>query len=437
MCPGDRNVTWIAYLDSSWRSKPLKYLCRLNANVLTEGTDPNFEFHYLDISSVNSEGDWVMPEPIRFGDSPSRARRLLKTGDVLISTVRTYLQAITHIGDHQEDLVCSTGFAVLSPSEPVDAGYLAYWVRSTWFVNEIVARSVGVSYPAINAFEIGSLPFPTIALSHQRTIAAFLDRETERIDSLIAKKQRQIELLNEKRAALISRTVTRGLNPDARMKASGIDWLGEIPEHWEVRRLKYVSSVNDEVLMENVPADWELLYVDIGSVDAVAGITKQEPMAFEDAPSRARRRVRHGDTIVSTVRTYLKAIAPILNPEPNLIVSTGFAVIRPREVEAGFMSFCLRSSYFVEAVVSRSVGVSYPATNASEVMTIPVPLPSPEEQRAIGKYLEYETARIDTLVAKIQAGINQLQEYRTALITAAVTGKIDVRQEATHARTAH
>jgi len=204
-------------------------------------------------------------------------------------------------------------------------------------------------------------------------------------------------------------------------KPSGIEWLGEVPAHWGVIRLKYIVSANDDVLNENTSPEWELLYVDIGSVDAVSGITKKEQMFFEDAPSRARRLVLDGDTIVSTVRTYLKAIAPIHQPEPNLVVSTGFAVVRPQAVEPSFLAFCLRSGYFVETVVSRSTGVSYPATNSSEVLTISVPLPERAEQQAIAGFLEKETARMDRLLGKKRELIERLKEKRAALIFRTVT----------------
>lgn len=142
-----------------------------------------------------------------------------------------------------------------------------------------------------------------------------------------------------------------------------------VPTHWDTLRLKYLSSVNDEALSESMPPDYEMIYVDISSVDSVKGIIRKEQYFFEDAPSRARRRVRDGDTIISTVRTYLKSIAPIVNAEMNLIVSTGFAVVRPKfKIESRFLSFVLRSSYVVEMIVSRSVGVSYPAINASEIL---------------------------------------------------------------------
>jgi type I restriction enzyme S subunit len=156
-------------------------------------------------------------------------------------------------------------------------------------------------------------------------------------------------------------------------KPSGVEWLGDVPGHWEVKRLKYSATINDEVLPETTEPDFEFSYVDISSVDGTAGIIAQQPMTFEIAPSRARRVVRNGDTIVSTVRTYLRAIAPINNPPDTLIVSTGFAVVRPRSVQPRFLFYAIRKSSFVETVVARSVGVSYPAVNASEVATIPVP----------------------------------------------------------------
>lgn len=217
------------------------------------------------------------------------------------------------------------------------------------------------------------------------------------------------------------------LRPYERYKPSGVDWLRDVPAHWDVKRLKYSASINDEALTETTDPTLEIVYVDIGSVDSIRGIVRQELMVFEDAPSRARRIVRDGDTIVSTVRTYLRAIAPVRDPAPNTIVSTGFAVVRPRQVHPVFLSYALREPGLVDAIVARSVGVSYPAVNASEIGTLPVPLPLGDEQAAIADFLDRETAKIDTMAAKVETAIDRLQEYRIALITAAVTGKIDVR----------
>lgn len=222
-------------------------------------------------------------------------------------------------------------------------------------------------------------------------------------------------------------------------KPSGVEWLGDIPAHWEVKRLKYCATINDEALAETTDPAFEFEYVDISSVDAVRGIVDSELVEFENAPSRARRIARDGDTIVSTVRTYLRAIAPVRRQKENLIVSTGFAVVRPRSVDANFLSYALRESRFVETVVAHSVGVSYPAVNPSDVATIPIALPSETEQRAIAAFLDAETAKLDKLVGSKRSLVEDergglfvqllycLAEYRRGLITAAVTGKIDLR----------
>ena len=214
----------------------------------------------------------------------------------------------------------------------------------------------------------------------------------------------------------------------AEYKDSGVEWLGEIPSHWDSKPLKYLCTYNDEVLTEATSSDTEIQYIDIGSVSATEGISHIETMLFKDAPSRARRIVKDGDVIVSTVRTYLEAIAPIDNPPENLIVSTGFAVIRPnKNLYKGYTAYCLRAKGFIKEVVARSVGVSYPAINSSDLVNIAVPSIAYSEQTKIANFLDHETAKIDSLIEKAQSAIQLMQERRTALISSAVTGKIDLR----------
>ena len=190
-----------------------------------------------------------------------------------------------------------------------------------------------------------------------------------------------------------------------------------MPAHWEVKRLKFSASINDETLPDTTDPSLFISYVDIGSVHPIHGITSTDEMAFEDAPSRARRIVCDGDTIISTVRTYLRAVAAIHDPIPNTIVSTGFAVVRPRSVSPSFMSYVLSEQGFIEAIMARSVGVSYPAVNAFEIGMLSIPLPPLSEQHAIADFLDCETDKIDTLVAKKRTLIERLKEERTALIT--------------------
>lgn len=212
-----------------------------------------------------------------------------------------------------------------------------------------------------------------------------------------------------------------GIDPALALKPSQIDWIGQVPVLWQIKKLKYVATINDDVVAEDEDPLREILYVDIGSIHPSIGMTSTEEMILEDAPTRARRLVQDGDTIVSTVRTYLRAVAPVRNPPPEMVVSTGFAVIRPRDVDRGYCSWALREHRFIEEVVANSNGVSYPAINASQIGELSIAVPRMSEQRHVAAFLDRETARIDQLIARYELLIERLAEYRNSVITRAVT----------------
>lgn len=139
-------MPWLDTLPSSWKVRPLKYGVAINPQVLLESTPGRYEFRYIDISAVTATGHIEPSEPMTFDDAPTRPRRVVRRGDTIISTVRTYLKAIAYIGQDDPDLICSTGFAVLRPTRVMWPKFLFYWVRSSLIVDEICARSVGVSY---------------------------------------------------------------------------------------------------------------------------------------------------------------------------------------------------------------------------------------------------------------------------------------------------
>ena len=300
-----------------------------------------------------------------------------------------------------------------------------------WFIGHkphIVNLSYGGGQPNISQDVIKSLFVPCPIKSEQTAIANFLDYKTAKIDRFIRKKKQLIKLLNEQKAGIINHAVTRGLDPDAKLKDSGIEWLGDIPEHWGVKPLRNLVSLNDETLSEKTSPDYEIRYIDIGNVNSDGVVAEIVNYKFKDAPSRAKRIVKNGDVIISTVRTYLKAITQIKNDTDNLIVSTGFAVLRPRKlIISDFLNFAVRSNYFIETICSNSYGVSYPAINASQIMHFKIALPTENEQTEIVAYIEKETSQLNQLIQTIEKEIALTQEYRTALIAEAVTGKIDVR----------
>ena len=228
---------------------------------------------------------------------------------------------------------------------------------------------------------------------------------------LMRAKEEIVGLLQEvaKRRAMISLAVHRGL--DAPAAASQC-------------KLKYLASINDDVLAEDTNADFEMQYIDIGNVDSSGRISELASYRFGDAPSRARRVVRDGDVIISTVRTYLQAIAQICEPPDNLVVSTGFAVVRPLRdrFDANYCKFALRDSAFLAEVERRSVGVSYPAINTRDLADILIPLHSLPHQQAIAEYLDRETARLDSLVIEVRSSLELLEEHRSTAISSVLRG---------------
>ena len=439
-------------MQQSGLQRKLKYLASINDDALGEDTNVDFEMSYIDIGNVDSSGRISELASYRFEDAPSRARRLVRDGDVIISTVRTYLQAITQIHEPPDNLVVSTGFAVVRPlQDRFDARYCRFALREPAFLAEVEKRSVGVNYPAINTTDLADIPIPVHPLPKQCAIADYLERETARLDALVAEKERLLKLLAEKRQALITHAITQGpvpmslsSTPTSSSEQNEENTEAERDIHTETsvntddraiatkrvsrRRLKYLSTINDESLDEDTDTNLEIRYIDIGNVDPFGNTEEPALYRFGSAPSRARRCVRDGDVIVSTVRTYLQAITQIHDAPDNLVVSTGFAVIRPIEDEfhADYCKYAVRESTFLAEVEKRSVGVSYPAINTTDLANIPVSVHPLSQQCIIADHIDRETTRLDTLMAKVRETIALLGERRAALVAAAVTGRIDV-----------
>jgi type I restriction enzyme S subunit len=258
---------------------------------------------------------------------------------------------------------------------------------------------------------------PTVLppLAEQRAIAAFLDRETKKIDELVAEQERLIELLKEKRQAVISHAVTKGLDPAAPMKPSGVEWLGDVPEHWKVVSLRYLVDCLDGIRVplnaeERAQRPGEVPYwgancvvdhVDIALVSEPVVLLGEDGAPFFDKTKQVAFHVTN----------------PIW---PNNHVH----VLRPREYLVGqFLTAVLNATDFAAFIA----GSTRDKLTQTSMNAIPVPLPSLVEQRGIAAFLDRETAKIDTLVAQAESAISLLTERRAALISAAVTGQIDVR----------
>ena len=419
----------------------LKFVASTNDDTLSESEDPLRPIAYVDIGSVDSTVGITETEEMVFEDAPSRARRLVRDGDTIVSTVRTYLRAIAPVAAPPAEMVVSTGFAVIRP-RALDPSFASWALREQGIVDEMVARSTGVSYPAINASQIGGLPIPLPPLDEQHAIAAHLDRETERIDALVAKKRLLIERLDEYRTALITCTVTRGLPPDyacaagldpsPRLKPSGVEWLGEVPEHWDVRPLKRIApSVGVGVVVnpstyvseEGVPF---LLGRNVAefSIDGVGAY--RLPPEISDGVL-AKSRLSEGDLVV--VRVGGPGVTAVVTKELHGANCASMMLIRRG---SGFVSEWL--AYGFNSRIGRcqidqvQYGAAQKAFNVGHAVDFVFPIPPVDEQQELVRYLEDARERLDRLQSRVETAIERLREYRTALITAAVTGKIDVRE---------
>ncbi|MCF8332696.1 MAG: restriction endonuclease subunit S [Bacteroidales bacterium] len=307
-------------------------------------------------------------------------------------------------------------------------------IRSKIFVSYFGQSSDGVRIGQwdLSKSRMKEIPFMIPPKPEQTRIANFLDRKSAQIDKAISQKERLIELLKERRQIIIQNTVTRGLDPNVKLKDSGVEWIGMIPEHWEVKRLKYLTKINKKTLSENTNPNYEFEYVDIGNVTLYDGIISTESYSFRYAPLRARRIADEGDTIISTVRTYLKAIDYIDHNKCKYIFSTGFAILKPEShIYTKYLAYFVRSESFTKQVIVNSKGMSYPAINSFSLGNLCLAHPSYNEQTKIVKHIEKQLNNIDKVINQTQQQIQKLKEYKTVLIDNAVTGKIKVNEKST------
>jgi len=426
----DSGVEWLGQVPVHWYIKTLKYVATYNDEVLPESTSKDYPIKYVEISDVDEQLGITKWTEYPFASAPSRARRILKDGDVLISTVRTYLRAIAPVTEPPDGLVGSTGFAVIRPVPGIYySGLLGYVIRAEWFISNIISRSVGVSYPAINASDLVALSLPVPPWKEQKTIAHFLDHETAKIDTLIHEQKRLIELLKEKRQAVISHAVTKGLDPDVPMKDSGVKWLGEVPAHWQLKRLKQVTSqIIDGAHFTPTYVDTGIPFIRVKDIQSTKINMEEIKRIPEDEHAELIKRCHpaKGDILLSKNGTI--GLTKIVDWDFQFSIFVSLCLIKSTsEISSEFLEKVLSSNFASEQF--RDLGQKTSVTNLhlEKIREMIVLLPTIAEQSRICSFVDLETAKLALLSTEALEGIALLKERRSALISAAVTGKIDVR----------
>ena len=302
--------------------------------------------------------------------------------------------------------------------------YLFYLSQTSKFQDAACATMCGVGgLKRISPLFMRTYELDLPVLSEQQRIVEKLDTQLSSIDKRISVLEQQLDAYARFKKSVIHQAVTRGLNPNVTLKDSGIEWIGMIPDHWELRRIKDVVSVNKDCLGEDTDEAYKFRYIDIGNVSSEGEITLSDELYFYDAPSRARRIVRKGDVIVSTVRTYLRAIARIDFEARDIIASTGFAVLSPKKCMcSSYLAYVIRSSCIIDSICAQSTGVSYPAISSSNLSAIDILFPPLSEQQEIANYLDEKCAKIDAAIENITKQIDASKRLRKAIINEAISG---------------
>lgn len=433
-------LDWLGELPTHWKEKPLKLISKHNVSILPDGTPHDHEILYVDISNVNSYGRISEKQELIFGRAPTRARRKVYNGDSIISTVRTYLKAVAYLPKPEANLIVSTGFAVIQPGEEWLSKYQYYLLTGEYFIQKVIALSKGVSYPAIKPSDLVSIKVPLPPLDEQQTIVNFLDKQLERLDDLVEKRKELIKKLREKRSALISHTLTKGLppeearkaglDPNPKLKDSGVQWLGEVPEHWKVVHLKRLWIRAEYGTSQSISGTGEIKVLTMAHLND-GEIFPPDNGCLDDLDLEML--LKDGDLLYNRTNSLAHVGKAALFKAEETPVSFASYLVRLHledEVERRFLNFLLNSDN-VTGIARR---VAIPAINQANLSPtrygqILVPFPPMQEQTAIADFLETQTEKMKEMELLLGKSLKKLGEYRSALITAAVTGQIDVRKE--------
>lgn len=428
----DSGVEWLGEIPASWRVERADSFLRYDKiQIEPSAILEELVFHYS-IPSVQETGDGVLQPP-----SEIDSAKLRIAGErLLVSKLNPRKGVVLVASEHDVPTICSTEFVPFEV-RGVDLRWALYLflAESTRQRLSAVVRSATRSHQRAEVSEIAKIWHGVPSLPEQHAIAAFLDRETARIDGLVAKKERLIELLQEKRTALITRAVTKGLDPTVPMKDSGVEWLGEIPAHWEVNRTKFAARLRSgHTPSRQHPEYWrdctipwfglaDVWQIRDGQVEHV--YETSENISELGLANSSARLLPKGTVILS--RTASVGFSAIMGVDMATTQDFVNWVCGPT-LRAEYLLYVFRSMQ--HEFRRLTMGSTHQTIYMPDVGRFSAPIPPLPEQDRIVSIIRTEAARIDALIAKVRDAIDRLKELRAALISAAVTGKIDVREEA-------
>ncbi|MEI7608982.1 MAG: restriction endonuclease subunit S [Rhodospirillaceae bacterium] len=434
----DSGVEWLGEVPGHWEVKPLKRVCNaFPSNVdkkSYEGQAPVRLCNYVDVY-YNHEITSDIPFMEATASMDEISRFSLIPGDTIItkdSEAADDIAISAYVPCELPGVVCGYHLTIVRPLGEMSGRYVKRLFDTHFLKAQFAVAANGLTRVGLSQYAIDNALVTVPPPNEQLAIVSFLDRETGKIDALVAEQEKLIALLTEKRQAAISHTVTKGLDPAAPMKDSGIEWLGEVPEHWGVSSLKHYIDMST-----SGPRGWSEMTSENGALFFQSqNIGRSMDVLLEDAkriipPDDAdaeRARLHSDDVVVCITGARTGAVAHIPSLSEAAYVNQHVCLLRPSKVNISgrFLSLLLWSTLGQQQLNVAMYGLKQ-GLGLDQVRNLIVSLPPLSEQTAIVAYLDEQTTKFDALTAEAQRAIELLKEHRAALISAAVTGKIDVR----------
>ena len=426
----DSGVEWLGEVPENWEVKALKRMGHFTTGT-TPATDDDENY------SEDGSHQWLRPEDIDESGTPSVASKYLSDkGWTQVRPVAAGSSTVCCIGT-----IGKVGYVAqeVATNQQITSVTFKRSQRYFYFTlcaarSSLEVQATGNVLRILNAERLGNIFFPCPPPTEADSVAEFLDRETRKIDELVAEQQLLMELLKEKRQAVISHAVTKGLNPRAPMKPSGIEWLGDVPEHWQVLALKRIATIQTGVAKgkdNGSRATISVPYLRVANVQD--GYLDLETVATIEIPAEEldRYTLKPGDVLMNEGGDFDKLGRGCVwegQIDPCITQNHVFAV-RPRDGLSTWLATFTGSDSAQFYFMSRSKqSTNLASISSTNLMELPVVIPTANDREAILTFVSEQTSRFDALAAEAQKAIDLLQERRTALISAAVTGQIDVRK---------
>lgn len=432
----DSGIPWMAEVPEHWKTAKLKHVVRFfgggtpdksNLDYWT-GTIPWVSPKDMKSDHIDDAEDHISEDAVA-----GSSTKMVDTGAVLMVVRSGILKHTIPVAINRVPVALNQDMKALVPDDELVPNYLRYLIKGEQDNLLLEWRKQGATVESVEQDYVADTVIPLPPVVEQQFISDYLDRKTQEIDDLIQKKQRLIDLLKEQRTAVINRAVTKGLDPNVPMKDSGVEWLGEVPAHWSVTRLKFCvrpgTSISYGIVQPGEHIDGGIPFVQTTNMSTGdLSIGSLQRTSAEIAKSYPRTRLEENDIILG-IRASVGEAHIVPRSLVGANVSRGIARIAPSQfIRSEFLYWYLNSKNARRYWSLVQHGSTFEQVPIMAVKELPVLLPSIEEQDAIVRELDEKTADIDTIIQREAGLIDRLKEFRTSLISEVVTGKIDVRE---------